>query len=256
MGEYMNPIVYGFLLTSIAGASTLIGAFLIFFHFKNTDKIIAGSLSFAAGVMITVSLTDLIPESIALLNTQHNLFPTLLLSAIFLVIGILLSMMIDTYLPEQYTNTKDGKLYRVGLISMLAIILHNVPEGIATFAASNSDITLGIALTIAIALHNIPEGISISVPIYYSTKSHLKALSYTFLSGISELLGAFIAFLFLSTFINNTVMGCLMATIAGIMLHISFYELLPMSKKYSFSLITKKYFIFGIFFMLIGHFLF
>lgn len=252
----MNQISFGFLLTSLAGASTLIGAILIFFHFKNTDRIIAGALSFAAGVMITVSFTDLLPEAIELLNTQHRLFPTLLFSAIFLVVGILLSMTIDMYLPEQYTSTKDGKLYRVGLISMLAIILHNIPEGIATFAASNNDYTLGIALTVAIALHNIPEGISISIPIYYATHSRLKAFSYTFISGLSEVFGALIAFLFLRTFINNSVMGCLMATIAGIMLHISFYELLPTSKKYQFSSVTKKYFIFGVFFMLIGHFFF
>lgn len=57
---------------------------------------------------------------------------------------------------------------------MIAIILHNIPEGIATFVATNSDITLGISLAIAIAMHNIPEGISISVPIYYSTNNKRK----------------------------------------------------------------------------------
>ena len=86
---------------------------------------------------------------------------------------------------------------------MIAIILHNVPEGIATFISSSKDISLGISLAIAITLHNIPEGISISIPIYYSTKSKFKALLYTFISGVSEPIGALIAYLFLSKYIND-----------------------------------------------------
>ncbi len=64
---------------------------------------------------------------------------------------------------------------------MLAIIIHNIPEGIATFMAGCSDSKLGITLTLAIALHNIPEGISISVPIYYATKSKKKGSFVYFL---------------------------------------------------------------------------
>ena len=112
---------------------------------------------------------------------------------------------------------------------MLAIIMHNIPEGIATFIATNTNISLGISLTIAIALHNIPEGISIAVPIYYSTKSRRKALLYTLISGLSEPLGALLAFLFLKPLMYNFVMGILMSMIAGIMTHIAFYELLPTS---------------------------
>lgn len=67
---------------------------------------------------------------------------------------------------------------------MIAIILHNIPEGIATFVATNSDITLGISLAIAIAMHNIPEGISISVPIYYSTNNKRKPFIYRSISFI------------------------------------------------------------------------
>lgn len=137
---------------------------------------------------------------------------------------------------------------------MLAIILHNIPEGMATFMASNKDKSLGIALTIAIALHNIPEGISISIPIFYATGSKLKAFSYTFISGLSELFGAFITYLFLQPYINDRVMGILFAIIAGIMMHISIYELLPTSLKYHKKKITLVFFIIGILFILINHF--
>ena len=139
---------------------------------------------------------------------------------------------------------------------MLAIILHNIPEGMATFMASNTDISLGISLTIAIALHNIPEGISISVPIYYATNSKIKAISYTALSGLSELFGAIITYLFLKPFINDIVMGLLFSIIAGIMMHISLYELLPTSLKLNNKKITIFSFIFGILFMTINHLIF
>ena len=139
---------------------------------------------------------------------------------------------------------------------MLAIILHNIPEGMATFMAGNTDIKLGISLAIAIALHNIPEGISISVPIYYATNSKFKAILYTSLSGLSELFGAIITYLFLKPFINDTLMGLLFAMIAGIMLHISFSELIPTSLNYNNKKLTFTLFFIGILFIVINHFIF
>ena len=247
----MNTL-YAFILTSIAGLSTLIGTFLIFINTKKTNKIIVSSLSFAAGVMITISLTDLIPESINLLHTKFKLFPTFLISLIFIVIGIILSTTIDNNIKTK----REGELYKVGVISMLAIILHNIPEGIATFLSTENNISLGLSLAIAITLHNIPEGISISVPIYYAKKSKLKAFTYTLIAGLSEPLGALIAYLFLKNIVNDTLMGILMALIAGIMLQIAIYELLPTSLNYKNKKTTIKYFILGIIFMTINHIIF
>lgn len=139
---------------------------------------------------------------------------------------------------------------------MLAIILHNIPEGIATFLSTENNISLGLSLAIAITLHNIPEGISISVPIYYAKKSKIKAFTYTLIAGLSEPLGALIAYLFLKNIVNDTLMGILMALIAGIMLQIAIYELLPTSLNYKNKKTTIKYFILGIIFMTINHLLF
>ena len=118
----MNNTYLAFLLTTLAGFSTLLGTILIFFKFKNKDKIVANSLSFAAGVMITVSILDLVPESIKLLRFTGNSFFTISLSFIFIII----SSLIDIYLPSQ--TYKNDNLYKVGLISMLAIIINNIPE--------------------------------------------------------------------------------------------------------------------------------
>ncbi len=242
----MNSI-NGFILTTLAGLSTMLGTFIIFFKKKN-DKIIAGALSFAAGVMICVSFMDLIPEGFSLLRETFLLIPSFLIAGIFILIGIIVSNSIDKYIPMTDTNG----LYRVGIISMLAIILHNIPEGIATFITSDNNITLGITLTIAIALHNIPEGISISVPIYYATKSRKKALLYTLISGLSEPLGALLAYFFLKQYVNNVIMGMLLMIIAGIMLHIAKEELLPTSKQYNYLNITFKWFLLGLGFMFVA----
>ena len=226
----------------------MIGTILIFIFKRKNNFVILASLSFAAGVMLVASIFDLIPESFSLLSLTFKIFPAILILLIFLNIGIIISFTINKYLPD----TSNDELYRVGVVSMLAIIIHNIPEGIATFMAGCSDSKLGITLTLEIALHNIPEGISISVPIYYATKSKKKALLYTFISGLSELFGAVITSLFLKPFINDVTMGCLFSVIAGIMINISIYELLPSSFKYNKLKSSILFLMIGMCFMLIS----
>ena len=248
----MNSINMAFLLTVIAGLSTMLGTIPILIRLKNECKIIAGSLAFAAGVMICVSVTDLVPEAIYMLELSFNGIITCLLVVAFIMIGMVISSLID---KKVVVNNKNGTLYKVGIISMLAIILHNIPEGIATFISTTKDTSLGISLAIAIAMHNIPEGVSISVPIYYATNSKSKACIYTFISGLSEPLGALLTYLFLLPLINDIVLSLLFAFIAGIMLNISFTELLPTSVSYNEDKITKLFFIIGIVFMLLKYFI-
>ena len=219
----------------------------IFIGKKNSNNVILSSLSFAAGVMICVSITDLIPESILLISDNLHSIPTILISFLGVVLGVIISMLIDYYLPD--SDKSNNKLYRVGFISMIAIIIHNIPEGIATFMATNSNISLGLSL--AIAMHNIPEGISISVPIYYSTSSKKKALLYTGISALSEPFGALLAYLFLKNIMNDLILGILFSVIAGIMLQISFSELLPSARRYNDNKRLIIFFIIGILFMLI-----
>lgn len=247
----MNNTMFAFVLTFLAGFSTMIGTIIIFISKSNPKKIVLASLSFAAGVMITVSITDLIPESLSLLRDMLFGTKAMLLCFLGIILGVIISMLIDYYLPSnKLDGAKDKSLYKVGIISMLAIILHNIPEGIATFVATSSDTLLGVSLAIAIAMHNIPEGISISVPIYYSTNSKKKAIIYTLVSALSEPFGALIAFIFLRNIINDIILGILFAIIAGIMLQIAFCELIPTARRYN----NKKYlfifFLVGVIFML------
>lgn len=250
-----NSTLYAFILSFLAGISTVIGAFIIFFDKNKNNKIVVVSLSFAAGVMICVSLTDLLPNSFNMILSSNNTFPKLILTFIFMVIGIIISMLIDKYLPSEYENKDNKGLYKIGIISMVAIILHNIPEGIATFITSTNNLSLGITLTLAIALHNIPEGISIAVPIYHSTGNKLKAIMYALLSGMSEVVGSILAYLFLAPFINDHIMAALYAIIAGIMIHISVYELIPGAYKDSTLKKVIKYFIIGFIIMIVSHLL-
>ncbi len=238
-----------FMITFLAGCSTLIG-FLFVYLRNQSNRVLISSLAFASGVMFLISIYDLIPTSFHSISKVYYMLPAFLICSLFVVIGVIISMTIDKYLPD---NTyQDSTLYRVGMISMIAIMLHNIPEGIATFLTSNHDLKLGITLAIALALHNIPEGISVAVPIYYSTGSRIKAFFYTLVSGMSEFLGAILASIFLVGFSNDFFMGCLYAIIAGIMMHISIYELLPSSFKYYKPMQTIFFFIIGVVFMFIS----
>ena len=244
-------MLYPLILTSLAGFATLIGIIPIFIKIKNSDYIIASACAFASGVMICISIFDLIPESIRCLSTNFNSFFVIVLCFIFMVIGIVLSMILDNYIDKVSNN---GTLFKVGILSMIAIILHNVPEGIVTFIVSNKNIMLGISMCIAIALHNIPEGISIAVPIYYSTKSKKKAIFYTFLAGLSEPLGAILTGLFLVNFVNDVVLGLLFAFIAGVMIQISSGKLLPTGNNYDKKM-SLIFFILGFIVMLFSLYL-
>lgn len=244
--------MYAFYLSLIAGLSTLIGYLFIYIK-KDKDIIISKSLGFASGVMITISIIDLIPNSfLSIVNNNTKLY-TLFFIIIALFAGIIISSIIDIKIEKKPKNSL--KLYKIGIITMMVIMLHNIPEGIATFITTSNNIKLGITLTIAIALHNIPEGISISIPIYYSTKNKLKAFIYTFISGMSEPIGAIISYIFLSKYIDNTILGIIYALIAGMMINIAINELYKESINYN-KKYTIIYFIIGSLIMILNHLIF
>ena len=241
----MNSTLFAFIVTMIAGLSTLIGIIPIYINFKNTNKLICISLAFAAGVMVSVSYFSLIPESFSLLKTNLNASLTFILIIIFIFLGIFLSNFLD-----KIFNHLNNKLYKIGIINTFALILHNIPEGILTFSTTSTNISLGLTLAISIMFHNIPEGISISIPIYYSTNSKKKAFFYTFISGFSEVLGAILTYIFLYRFINNCFIGIMLSLTTGIMLYISLIELLPNSLEYNYKKTSYISFIIGFIFMM------
>jgi ZIP family zinc transporter len=118
------------------------------------------------------------------------------------------------------------------LFTALAIAIHNFPEGLATFISGMQEPSLAIPIAMAIAIHNIPEGVAVSVPVFFSTGSKKKAFVYSFLSGLSEPVGALVGFTILRNFINDITFGVVFAMVAGIMVFISLDELLPSAREY------------------------
>ena len=242
-----NCTYNAFILSFLAGISTVIGSIIILI--KNNNKIINKVFSFSAGIMISISIMDLIPNSFKLIS-YGDLFIKILLILIFMVVGIIISMSIDKYLPPKYYQN-NNKLYKIGLISMIAVILHNIPEGIITFITANNNIKLGIKLSVAIALHNIPEGIIIATPIYSATGSKKSAIIHCLIAGLSEIFGSIIAFIFIKNVINHSILSMLYASVAGIMIHIATYELLPQAQNNSVISVVIKDFLIGFIIMLI-----
>ena len=239
----MNGTLTALLLTLIAGAATGIGGALVLFKKKVSSNFLAAALGLSAGVMIFISLAELFPESQAEIlasGIPHGKLFTLL--AFFAGMGII--MLIDFLVPE-YENPHEASglsleakdLHRLGLMSALAIAIHNFPEGIATFIGALNDPQMGAGITFAIAIHNIPEGIAVAIPIYYATRSKGKALLYATLSGFSELIGAVLCIAVTAIFgveltAGGAIFPLILAAVAGIMIYISLDELLPTAEKY------------------------
>jgi len=227
-------------ISIIAGMATLLGALIIFLTKGKSEKMVTFSLAFAAGVMLSVSFSDLLPEARLFLSTSRgNTFGVLYMN-FFMIVGILIAAGIDYFVPhEEYNEQLHDKphqnLFRVGFISMLAVGLHNFPEGVAVFMASLSDLTLGASVAVAITMHNIPEGVAVAMPIYFATGNKKEALKYTFYTGVAEPVGALLAFLVLRPYINDFLLGAIFAIVAGIMLYIAIEELIPSSRQYGFN---------------------
>lgn len=234
---FSSQAIRALLLSSAAGLSTLLGALVILFIRKRSEKLVTASLGFAGGVMLSVSFMDMLPEAIKMLGKTVDPKLSVILSVVFLIVGLLCAVAIDLFVPHSDHGEGGGErehqnLFRVGVVSMAAIALHNLPEGIATFMAGYDNAQLGFTIAIAIAAHNIPEGITVAMPIFFATGDRKKAFRFAFLSGITEPIGALLVFLLLQPFISSFVLGIVFAIVAGIMIYISIEELIPSSRQY------------------------
>ncbi len=237
----MNNFLYPFIISTIAGLSTLIGFLFIFLKVKNIDRFLCISLSFSSVVMILISIFDLIPESFFYLVLKYNIFG-LIISIISFILGIFLIKCSNKILKKLENN--GSSLYKLGIISAIVLILHNVPEGIITFLTSGVEKSLGLKIAIAIMLHNIPEGICIAVPIYYSTYSLKKAFKTTLISGLSEPIGALLAYFFLYKYFNTEILSIILIFVAGIMISLAINEIIKEAIKHSYG--KNKYIYYGL----------
>ena len=240
----MDTIFYAFLLTLLAGLSTGIGSLIALLAKRTNRRFLSVSLGFSAGVMVYVSMIEIFAKAQSALTAQLGQRPGSWATVAAFFGGMLFIAMIDKLIPAEknphevkLVEQEDAapparKLMRMGVFTALAIAIHNFPEGLATFVSALQSPSIAIPIVVAIAIHNIPEGIAVSVPIYQATGSRKKAFCYSFLSGLAEPLGALIGWLLLMPIMTDTVFGIIFAAVAGIMVFISFDELLPAAREY------------------------
>jgi ZIP family zinc transporter len=237
----LNNVKLAILLTLIAGLSTGIGSFISLLAKKTNTKFLCASLGFSAGVMIYVAFMEMVPDAKESLVVAFGEKTGLLYLLFAFFGGIGFVSLIDFVVPDSNNPhemmgiedmNKGVDLHRTGIIVALSIAIHNFPEGIATFTSALGGLDVAIPITVAIAIHNIPEGIAVAVPVYHATGNRKKAFWYSFASGLSEPLGAIIAYLFLMPYWSPAINGIVLAAVAGIMVFISLDELLPSAQKY------------------------
>jgi ZIP family zinc transporter len=266
-------------LTVFAGMATGIGSVIAFTAKRTNYRFLSIATGFSAGVMLYVSFVEIFYKGVDALTAAYGEWGHWVNFAAFfggiLLIGLIDVLIPEEENPHETPSeeqtaplhdetaplpdfaaacrplvrssaatdhdhgVQQRKLMRMGLFTALAIAIHNFPEGLATFLAALQDPALGVAIAVAVALHNIPEGISVSVPIFYATGDRKKAFFYSVLSGLSEPLGAIIAYAALRLLIGGEggvippqIMGVLFGGVAGIMVYISLDELLPTSRAY------------------------
>lgn len=245
-------------LTLFAGLSTCIGGLIGIAARPTSMRFLSMAMGFAAGAMLYVSFVEILPKAEAslVLSAGERWAPTLAVSGFFA--GILLTAIIDRLVPREgnphefspsqrltavgasdpaapgrtVRNPRDARLMRMGLLTGLAISIHNFPEGLATFIATLENPAVGLPIALAIAVHNIPEGIAVAVPIHHATGSKRKAFLYASLSGIAEPIGALVGYFLVLQWFSGAVFGCVFAGVAGVMVFISLDQLLPAAEEY------------------------
>ena len=234
-------IITSFMLTLIASLSSLIGIIFTYIKCKRVEYIIVISLSFSFGVMTLLSTKELIPISLHYLVDKISIIYIILIPLMIYFIVNLLNKNIN------YTNS----LYRVGILSCITLIIHNILEGTLTFMTSYLNTNIGIKIALAIIAHNIPEGILISIPIYYSTKSRGRAFIYTFTAAISEVFGALLIYLLFKQYISVLIINLITYIVGCLMIIISFKEILPEIIKYNNKLLSMIGLLLSLFILLL-----
>lgn len=251
-------MLVAFLLTLVAGAATSIGAALGVMGRGTSPKMLAGGLGLSAGVMLYVSFMELLPQGAQVLSGGGEVTAAGgAYAALAFFVGIAVIAMLDRLVPEavsphEFSGRMTGshghaevrepqeqaedrmlraRLLRTGTVTAIALALHNVPEGFATFVAALQAPEVAIPVVAAIALHNIPEGLAVAVPVRRATGSRAKAFWLATMTGFAEPVGAVIGFLLLSPLLEGAAMGAILAGVAGVMVFVSLDELLPAAEE-------------------------
>lgn len=224
----------GLFLTLLVGLFIFLGS-AIGIYFKNNKKITDLSISIAFGVIITLILFELVPESFEILSSEVGIFRSILAIIILSLIGIVILKILDLFVPhhehEAHHKHKHNDetchnehLKHIGLVSAFAIIIHNIIEGMSLYLVSSHSILNGLLLCIGIGLHNIPMGLVISSTLSSSKYPKKKILNLSLAVSISTFIGGLIMAIIGN--VSNLINGIILGLTLGMLIHISIFELL------------------------------
>ncbi|MCP3951676.1 MAG: ZIP family metal transporter [Desulfobacterales bacterium] len=227
------------MIVALSAAGPVIGSGIGVWK-RPTTNYIHNMLYFAAGIMLAISFLDLIPESIHLGSS--------LTCVAGLIIGAAAMYALDRIFPHVHECAgcveDECHMGRTANFLILAIFLHNFPEGMAIAIGASKDVGDSVVIALAIAIHNIPEGICTSAPHYYTYGNRLKSFLMSSLSALPIVAG-YIAARYLFVQISPQTMSVLVGATAGLMIYIAADELMPAAQNNS-SRQTIFFFIFGI----------
>ncbi|MCH9813046.1 MAG: zinc transporter ZupT [Epsilonproteobacteria bacterium] len=252
MGEFtVAQMLPAFMLTLFAGLATALGALIAFWGKGRDSKFLSVGLGFSAGVMIYVSFAEILVKSQDAFVAEYGDIVGESFAIASFFVGFLISFIIDGIIPDNINphhsmdvekgidqndigalNRHRAALSRVGVFTAIAIAIHNFPEGFATFVSALDNMTAGVAIALAIAIHNIPEGLAVALPVYHATGDRKRAFLYALGSGLAEPVGAVVGFMLLAPLMGDLTLGITFGVVAGIMIYISFDELLPAARVY------------------------
>jgi len=221
----VNNVTDILVLSTLAGLATGLGGLIVLFR-RPGRKLFGFLMGLAAGIMITLSFTQLMAEA---LRISGVFFATSAFTVGALVMGILDFLLPHAHFSVTEKGVVDGRLLKSGLMIAIGITLHNFPEGMSVASGYSYIPRLGVVIAVAMAIHNVPEGIATSLPLYAGGASRRMAFGVALASGLAEPLGALVAAYFLQFFKEFVPFGLGFA--AGVMVFITLDELIPVAQQ-------------------------
>jgi len=223
----------GLVLTLLVGLFILLGN-VFASKFKDNKRFTDFSISFAFGVIVSLILLEVFPETYHVLSSELSLFKTILCIIILILIGIFLLKILDSFIPHHeheahhnHTHKNDNchneHLKHIGLISASAVIVHNIIEGMSLYLVSSNDIISGLFMCLGIGLHNIPMGLVIATTLYSSNYSKKDITKICILVSLSTFVGGIIMFLLGG--VPSLIEGILLGITLGMLIYIAIFEL-------------------------------
>ncbi|MCR4840173.1 MAG: ZIP family metal transporter [Lachnospiraceae bacterium] len=209
-------------ITFLAGLSVLLGALLVRLTENKRESVEHISLAMALSALLALLVFDIFPELTEI--TEKSGLPISLGMTAF---GIVLLIVLDRFVPDHEDTEENhdaGNAVHIGLLSALALVVHNIVEGMSVYGILGNDLTDGIIFAIGISLHNIPMGMMIFSTM--ATQSKKEKTAVTLAVTLSTLFGGLIMFA-LSGHLPEIAVGALLSVACGMIIYITFLELLP-----------------------------